>query len=299
MKHCCSVRNMPGIRAAALGNILPASGYWGDDVFTVKEHPPLNPDEDRPDALTRWADPGYFGALGIPFLSARSYKVIVSHRLVQQYFPGGDNPILKHLRVPTHAHDGAPDDIDYEIVGVVDDTVYQAGKEPKAVMYFPLFEGVTSNNIQILAVRTTSDLLQFSLPVQRQIAALDPELPVCDVLTMDQVMGESLGNQKLSAMRSLTTFRHTRVSRSRTSLRTISAFTCISLPPTPHGSSKSRFGSPRSNETSSPAVSLLRFRISKKTYALYPSVQQRPKTVKWKYFDPSRRIAPKSVVTVQ
>jgi predicted permease len=203
------VRSMPGIRAAALGNILPAAGYWGDDVFTVKEHPPLNPDEDRPDALTRWADPGYFGALGIPFLSgrsftrdervARSYKVIVSHRLVQQYFPAGDNPILKHLRVPTHAHDGAPNDIDYEIVGVVDDTVYQVGKEPKAVMYFPLFEGVTSNNIQMLAVRTTSDPLQFSLLVQRQIAALDPELPVSDVLTMDQVIGESLGNQKLSA----------------------------------------------------------------------------------------------------
>jgi hypothetical protein len=59
--------------------------------------------------------------------------------------------------------------------------------------YFPLFEGVTSNNIQMLAVRTTSDPLQFSLLVQRQIAALDPELPVSDVLTMDQVIGESLG----------------------------------------------------------------------------------------------------------
>ena len=101
--------------------------------------------------MTRWADPGYFAALGIPFLSgrsftwdervARSYKVIVSHRLVQQYFPRGENPILKHLRVPTHAHDGAPNDIDYEIVGVVDDTVYQVGKEPKAVMYFPTLRG--------------------------------------------------------------------------------------------------------------------------------------------------------------
>ncbi|MGA9246287.1 MAG: ABC transporter permease [Silvibacterium sp.] len=203
------VRSLPGIRAAALGNILPAAGYWGDDVFTVKEHPPLNSGEDRPDALTRWADPGYFDALGIPLLSGRSftlyervtrsYKVIVSRRLVQQYFPGGDNPIGKHLRVPTHAHDGALSDIDYEIVGVVGDTLYQVGNEPKAAMYFPLFEGVTFNNIQMLAVRTTSDPLQFSLPVQRLIAALDRELPVSDVSTMDQVIGESLGNQKLSA----------------------------------------------------------------------------------------------------
>ena len=35
------VRTIPGVRAAALGNTLPAAGYWGDFVFTVKEHPPL------------------------------------------------------------------------------------------------------------------------------------------------------------------------------------------------------------------------------------------------------------------
>ena len=123
----------------------------------------------------------------------------MSRRLVQQYFPGGDDPIGQHLRVPTHAHDGAPNEIDYEIVGVVGDTLYQVGKEPKATMYFPLFEGVTFNNTQMLAVRTTLDPLQSSLPIQRLIAALDPELPVSDVSTMDQVIGESVGNQKLSA----------------------------------------------------------------------------------------------------
>ena len=111
------VRAIPGVRGAALGNTLPGAGYWGDDVFTVKEHPPLKTGEDLPDALTRWADPGYFSALGIPLVSgrfftsdervARSYKVIVSRQLVQQYFPG-DNPIGKHLHVPAHAHDGAP-----------------------------------------------------------------------------------------------------------------------------------------------------------------------------------------------
>jgi hypothetical protein len=41
--------------------------------------------------------------------------------------------------------------------------------------------------------------LQFSVPVQKQIASLDPELPVSDVLTMDQVIGESLVNARLSA----------------------------------------------------------------------------------------------------
>ena len=37
------LRATPGVRSAALGNTLPAAGYWGDYVFTVKEHPPIKP----------------------------------------------------------------------------------------------------------------------------------------------------------------------------------------------------------------------------------------------------------------
>jgi hypothetical protein len=64
----------------------------------VKEHPPLGTGEELPSAVTRWADPGYFSALGIPLVNGRSftsdervdrsYKVIVSRRLAQQYLPG-------------------------------------------------------------------------------------------------------------------------------------------------------------------------------------------------------------------
>jgi putative ABC transport system permease protein len=200
------VRAIPGVRSAALGNTLPAVGYWGDFVFTVKEHPPLKAGEDLPEGLARWADPGYFSAIGIPLVNgrfftndervARSYKVIVSHQLVQQYFPG-DNPIGKHLRVPAHAHAGAPGDVDYEIVGVVADTLYQVGKEPKATMYFPILEG--GGNSDMLAVHTASEPLQFSVTVQKQIASLDPGLPVSDVRTLNQVIGESLVNASLSA----------------------------------------------------------------------------------------------------
>ncbi len=199
------VRGIPGVRAAALGNTVPGAGYWGDYVFTVKEHPPLKPGVDLPEGLMRWADPGYFSALGIPLVSgrfftsdergARSYKVIVSRQLVRQYLPG-DNPIGKHLHVPAHFHKGAPGDVDYEIVGVVDDTLYQVGQPTKATIYFPILEG---RNSEMLAVHTGSDPLQFSVPVQKQIASLDPELPVSDVRTMDQLIGASLVNAKLSA----------------------------------------------------------------------------------------------------
>ena len=198
------LRVLPGVRSVAMGSTLPGAGYGGDNVFTIKEHPPLKPGEDLPDALTRWADPGYFSALQIPLVSGRSFtseervdrskKVIVSRALVQQYFHGED-PIGRHLRVPAH------DDADCEVVGVVADTLWRVDQPAKPTIYFPLLEGGGSNNGngEALAIRTASDPLAFSVPVEKQIAALDPELPVSDVLTMEQVIGDSLGNASFSA----------------------------------------------------------------------------------------------------
>ena len=48
-------------------------------------------------------------------------------------------------------------------------------------------------------MRTASDPLAISIPVQKKIAELDPELPVSDVLTMQQIIAQSLGNASLSA----------------------------------------------------------------------------------------------------
>jgi putative ABC transport system permease protein len=50
-----------------------------------------------------------------------------------------------------------------------------------------------------LAVRAAADPLSFSVPIQKKIAELDPELPVSDVLTIQQIIERSLGNASLSA----------------------------------------------------------------------------------------------------
>ena len=195
------LRAMPGVRAAALGSMLPGAGYGGDDVFDIPEHPPIKPGEELPDALYRTADPGYFAALQIPLLNGHYFtghdrlnqadKVIISRRLAQQYFPGED-PVGKHL------HATAIGNTNYEIIGVVGDTLWRVDQPKKPAMYFPILAGDNRYGMA-LAVRTASDPLASSVPVQKQIAALDPELPVSDVLTMQQVIGESLGNASFSA----------------------------------------------------------------------------------------------------
>jgi predicted permease len=200
------LRALPGIRAVALGSILPGEGNGGDDMFTIKEHPPLKPGELLPDALVRGADPGYFSALQIPLLKGRFFtgddrldrakKVVISSTLARQYFPG-ENPIGKSIHVP------ALNDADYEIVGVVGDTLWQVGQPILPTMYFPMLAGDVDRGGS-LAIRTDSDPLAISVPVQKQIASLDPELPVSNVQTMQQAIGESLGNARFSASLVLT-----------------------------------------------------------------------------------------------
>ena len=197
------LRVLPGVRAVALGSTLPGNSWGGDDVFTIPEHPPIKPGAELPDALNRLADPGYFTALGIPLLQGRFFtmqdrddranKVIISYQLARQYFPG-ESPIGRHMVVSSRDKAG------YEIVGVVGDTLWQIGQPTKATMYFPLFSGNSRNSFGFsLAVRTVSDPLAMSIPVQKQIAGVDSQLPVSDVLTFAQVIGDSIGSASFSA----------------------------------------------------------------------------------------------------
>jgi predicted permease len=197
------VRSMPGVRAAGMGSMVPGAGYGGDDIFIIPEHPAVAAGAALPDALYRAADPGYFSALEIPLVSGRFFTdedrdgrpntVIISHQLAQQYFPGED-PLGKHLHVEARGN------ADYQIVGVVADTLYQVGQPSMATMYFPVLDGKSEMGFGFtLAVRTASDPLAFSIPVQKQIAALDPQLPVSDVFTIRQIIEQSLGNERLSA----------------------------------------------------------------------------------------------------
>jgi predicted permease len=196
------VRVMPGVRAVALGSMVPGEGDREDDVFSIPEHPPTALGTAPPDALYRTADPGYFSTLQIPLLKGRFFTgedragrpktVIISRLLAQQYFPGED-PLGKHLHVVPYG------DADYEIVGVVADTLYQVGQPARPTMYFPLLHGRNDVGGFTLAVRAASGPLPLSIPIQKKIAELDPELPVSNVFTLQQIIDQSLGNARLSA----------------------------------------------------------------------------------------------------
>ena len=197
------VRHLPGVIAAGLVSMPPGAGHHSDLAFTIPEHSSQGAVMDQ-DGLIRAADPGYFKAIGIPLLSGRFFTeaerlnrtdtVIVNRKLAEEFFPG-ESPLGKHLSVPWN---GKPEP--YEIVGVVGDTLERVDRPMRATMYFPILSGLEQTSDTALVVHTAGDPLSQSVPVQKQVAALDPELPVYDVMTMQEIIGKTTATQSFSAI---------------------------------------------------------------------------------------------------
>ena len=197
------VRALPGVDGAGLVSVVPGNGIYGDTTFTIREHP-ARAQGDFQSAQFRAADPGYFAAMQIPILQGRSFSedewldhdryLIVSQNFVREFL-GREDPLGKHVRVAWRSPEGE----DYEIIGVVGDTLYQAGKPSKPMMYFPMLSGIWSTSEAALAVRSRKDVVALAIPIQKTIASIDPELPVTRVLTMEQIVGESTANSSFSA----------------------------------------------------------------------------------------------------
>ncbi|MGD0735806.1 MAG: ABC transporter permease [Terracidiphilus sp.] len=191
------VRELPGVDAAGFVTVPPGQGYWNDWGFTIVEHPPLAQGKGL-GAINRWADPKYFGAMGIPILRGRTFdagkrldaanEAVISQSFADQYFPGED-PIGKHLNVQLGPR--------IEIVGIVGDTRYAIGETPKPMMYFPIDAGVET--VGTLVIHSRHNVEQYALPVQHIVAQMDSDLPVSDVLTMDQLLGKQTFDRSFNA----------------------------------------------------------------------------------------------------
>ena len=196
------LRSLPGVKAAGVVTSLPGQGYGGDARFTLAEHPDFAGGAVQ-DAIVRGADPGYFSALQIPLVSGRFFEdrerltdarsVIVSKSFARQYL-GDEDPLGKHILIKGF-QGGASEG--FEVVGVVGDTLWALTEQDTAMMYFPLYSGGWQS--ASIGVRSDGDVTVLALPIQKVLAELDPDLPVSDVLTMEQSIGRSTGDASFTS----------------------------------------------------------------------------------------------------
>ena len=191
------VAHLPGVVAEGTVSGLPLSGEVGWGGIDVEGYTPAPGQELQVDL--RVASTDYFRTMEIPLRKGRFFNeddtadkpqtVIIDEKFAQRFWPGGD-AIGKHLwRDPKKP---------FTIVGVVG-VVKQYGLETdgKVAAYFP--QAQWGGDRMFLAVRTSSEAAGLTSGVVSQIHAVDPDVVVYGIRTMQERLHDSLARQRFSS----------------------------------------------------------------------------------------------------
>jgi predicted permease len=126
------LRALPGVKSAALAAVPLLHGWEWDSGMTVEGHQAQ--DSENMQAYMNSLSPGYFATMGIPILEGRDFdtrdlkdqpKVAIVNRSFAAHYFGGANPVGRRLGRGT-----APGTkLDIEIVGLVEDSLYEGPRE--------------------------------------------------------------------------------------------------------------------------------------------------------------------------
>jgi predicted permease len=201
------VRAVPGVQAAGTIDALPLSGNGGShQPFSVQGRPVL-PMAEQPEVDVRLISSGYLRAMHVPILRGRNFAesdaagrpgvALISEALARHYFPNED-PIGKHIDL--YFFPSVP----REVVGIVGDTKLDSLDEtrPTDTIYIALAQmtvprdGIWRSFGETLTIRTSFDPHSAISAVTAAVHEVGPDVPVTDVLSMDDVITQSIAPQR-------------------------------------------------------------------------------------------------------
>jgi predicted permease len=166
---------------------------------------------EQPEVDVRLISPGYLSALHIPVLRGRDLNdadvagrpgaVLISKSMAEQFWPGED-AVGKRLTMTFFP------DMVREVVGVVDDVKLDGLDQdrPAVALYTPLdqiskpAQGSWGSFPMTLVVRTGGSSAGLATAVSNAVHQVDAEVPVRDILTMDDVLATSLTQQRFNML---------------------------------------------------------------------------------------------------
>jgi predicted permease len=190
------IRRLPGIKVEGLVDVLPLSGSVGWGGINVEGYAP--PPGQELQADRRFASTDYFRAMDIPLLKGRFFSehdtsdsqwvAIIDEKFARRFWPN-ENPIGKHVWF-----DPKKPIMIVGVVGVV--KLYGLDNEGKMAVYLPQL--LRAGNAMHLVARTSSDAAGLADAIIREIHAVDADVVVYDVRTMQDRLHSSLARQRFS-----------------------------------------------------------------------------------------------------
>lgn len=198
------VSALPGIRSAAFGLCPPVSGGCNS---TIAWFPPAKEpfrDGRDPSVGIHWITPGFLDTLGVRLLGGRNLTdqdragqpkvLLVSETAARKLWPN-DDPIGKRMWAGQGSAGGGDPS---EVVGVVSDVRYRTIETPPVPdIYVPLAQSYQSR--MRLFVRSALDPSTLAPAIAREVRALDANLPLSELKTMDDRVADAMWRTRISA----------------------------------------------------------------------------------------------------
>jgi putative ABC transport system permease protein len=188
-------RSIPGVRSVGAINVLPLSGRDGRRGIVVEGYEPApdTPTRAHPRAVT----PDYLRTMGIQLSAGRGFTtddranaplvVIVNETMARRYWPAA-SPVGKRVLL-AGSNDWR------EVVGVVRDVRHWGLDRPvNPEMYLPLPQYLSNGLTFVIA--TDGDPASLASAVREQLRGVDPDLPLSNVRTMDEVARTSVAARR-------------------------------------------------------------------------------------------------------
>ena len=201
------VNALPGVESAGVVDSLPLSSDGGSHQPFSIEGRPVVPMSEQPEVDVRLISPGYLRTMHVPILHGRDFTsddasgrpgvVLISDSLARRFWPSQD-PLGQHLTMTFFPG------IVREVAGVVGDVKLDSLDEtrPVATIYLPLAQITVPPQStwhsfgMTLAVRTSLDPTNAISAVTSAVHQVGPDLPVVDVMTMNDVISQSISPQR-------------------------------------------------------------------------------------------------------
>ena len=198
------VRAIPGVQSAGGVMLLPMTHDQVIITFEDPEHPV--PEAQQPFSDLTPVSPGYFSTMQVPVLQGRDFSerddvqapqvMMVNRAFAQKFFPG-ENVIGKKLK--PGAGNGDPGGPPWrEIVGVVGNIRLSATqREMRPAMYLPAAQ-ISTWCCLYTVIRSSVEPRSLEPTMRQLVSALDPDVPVTEVHTMQELMFSELSQPRFA-----------------------------------------------------------------------------------------------------
>jgi predicted permease len=189
-----------GVTSAALASVGILAGDEWDSTTGVEGHDAKDGEDMQ--AFMNALSPGYFKTMGIRVIEGRDFtaadvkqdakQVIVNRKFAQHFFKD-KSAIGRRLGRGT----GPETKYDIEIIGVVDDSLYEGPREGvRRQVFWPNW----GRNSATFYVRTTEASAGAFNLIRGEVKRLDTAMPVYDVKTLQGQLDETLLTDRLIAL---------------------------------------------------------------------------------------------------